>query len=80
MTSWYCLGAIHLPKLVVDLLPLMQVKEPDNGSILNGQVLIILRHLHGLRAAAEIDLEHGLKVAEIAHIKSICLAWSVTLG
>lgn len=80
MTSRYCLGAIHLGKLVVDLLLLMQVKDPDNGSILNGQVLIILRHLHGFRAAAKIDLEHGLKVAEIVYTKRICLVWSVTLG
>lgn len=80
MTSWYCLGAIHLRKFVVDLLPLMQVEDPDNGSILNGQVLIVLRHIHGFRAAAKVDLEHGLKIAEIVHTKSICLVWSVTLG
>lgn len=79
MTSWNRLGAFHLWKLVVDLFPLMKVKYPDNVSILDGQVFVVFRHLHGFWAATEIDLKTGLKVPKVVHTESIGLVLSATL-
>ena len=73
VATGYGLGAIHLWQPVVNLLSIMKVEDPDDRRIFDGQVLVVLAHLHGFWAAHKVDLEPRLKISEVVYAESICL-------
>lgn len=73
VAAWNDLVTLHLWELVVNLGPVVDVKDSDHRCVLHCKQAVILGEVHSFRAACQTHLQGRLHATKVENRQGICL-------